>query len=286
MTTEAPAPTLSLQELRNATELLEREGVASGVLTAAALDARRPGSSPAYAGTGPGDWFAYALWLARQAGDPARDTAARPRDQVIHEALAETPVTVTLRNGLRVSVYAKSLDTLIFLEALDADLRTVHEDLLQLVEAEARGETSAAQTVFLAALLNRLSLRLYWWVLTTEGPGLPFREDEASPTPPEWTAALHAEDVDALMRAHLQVNRNDLEFLAATFPSEPRADGARLPLSGFLGAMAHEWGLPAREVLQRWTLRGLYAQASVAAESHRQAHAAAERERERRTGRA
>ena len=284
MTAEAPAPALSLQELRNAAELLEREGVASGALDPAALDAERPAATAAGDDAGAA-WFQYVCTLARRCGEgaaPAR--AARPLAQVLHEALAETPVRVRLGSGTDIHIYAKSLDTLLFLEALDADLRTVQDQLLEVLDAEARGELSAAQTEFLASLLNRLALRLFVWVLSTAGPGLPFSEGETEPQPPEWTKVLTAEDVGAIMRAHLQLNREDLAFLADAFPSERRPDGSRLPLSGFLGALAHEWGLPARQVMAQWTLRGLYAQAIVAAQSQRDAHAAAERDRARRAG--
>src|SRR5690606_21780700 len=136
-------------------------------------------------------------------GTAAEDASAstRPLDQVLHEALADTPVPVTLRCGEMVSVYAKSLDTLLWLEALDQDLVTARAQLAALVEAEATApdavpDPAVARARLLERLLNGLSLRLFAWVLCTEGPELPFAENEPDPEPPAWTRMLHVEDVE------------------------------------------------------------------------------------------
>lgn len=279
MTSSAAESVVSLQELRNATEQLERAALASGGVTEQALDTRRPGGSD-YPDHSAGAWLAYHGWLAMQVGRPAKPRAGRALPQILHEALAETPAPVTLRSGQRVHVYAKSLDTLMFLEALDADLQSVLDQLHELLAAESEAwddpinrmlhETRAR---FLGTLNQRLALRLFVWTLTTEGAGLPFSEHEVDPAPPDWTAQLHVEDIEALFRAHVQVNRDDLEFLVAAFPSDREASRTRLPLSGFLGAMAHEWGLSSREVMRQFTVRGLFAQAITAAQTHREARA-------------
>lgn len=282
MTAASVSGTLSLQELRNAAELLERECVAAGHTDPAALDARRPGSSPAYAAHGPSDWLAYYGWLHAQlaigeSGAAAR--AERPLAQVLHEALNDEPVAVALRSGESVYVHPKSLDTLLWLEGLDADLVQCTAELREVATAIGRGEPSVAQAAFVGALLQGLALRLFVWTLTHEGPGRPFTTEQRDPEPPAWTAALHAEDLEGIMRAHLRVNRDDLEFLAAAFPADQSPGSTRLPLSGFLGAMAHEWGLSAKVTMRQFTLRGLYAQAITAAQSQREALAAAPRAR-------
>jgi hypothetical protein len=273
VTTETAPDVLTLQDLRNTAELLERESVALGRLDAAQLDARRPGASATYPRTTPQDWMLYALWLSRACGAGDETIRRRPLTQVVHEALAETPAGVTLRSGLRVEIYAKSLDTLLFCEALDADLAAVHDQLCAAIVAAAGEDGHLAVARFLERLNTRLAFRLYCWILSAPGPGIPFSEHDADPAIPSWTATLHAEDVAALYRAHQQVNRDDLAFIAAQFPPEVSAAKSRLPLSGFLGAMAHEMNLAAREVMRNFTVRGLFAQAIVAAETHRAARA-------------
>ncbi len=275
--TTAAATVLTLQELRDAAAALERAAVAAGRITEGGLDAHRPGL-PEASELDPQAWLRYYGWLAVQLAEPAK-TARRPLPQVLHEALNDEPVPVALRSGVQVAVHPKSLDTLLWLEGLDADVEQCLDELRELVDAEAADAATPAQARFLAALLKGLALRLFVWTLTHPGVGRPFTEEERDPEPPDWTAALHAEDVEALFRAHLQVNHDDLEFLAQAFPSGRRPDATRLPLSGFLGAMAHEWGLSAKVVMRQWSLRGLYAQAITAAQTQREAMAAADRGR-------
>ena len=281
-----PPPGLSYHELRNAAELLARQTVASRCADEATVDAHRPGAA-GHEEDSAHTWLTYFGWLHAQMAPTRAGTAsgvaARPIGQVMHEALADTPVGVTLRQGLQVSVYPKSLDTLIWLEALDQDLAAVRTQLASALTDVVADEPSVdgAQLRLVERLLTGLALRLFVWTLTTEGPGLPFTETDADPSPPEWTRRLQAEDIEALYRAHLQVNREDLDFLAAAFPSEAPPGSSRLPLSGFVGAMAHEWGLPARQVMRQWSMRMLYASGLAASQSAREAHAAAAADRGR-----
>lgn len=277
MSTSSPRA-LTYQQLRSATELLARQRVAAGVVDEATVDAHRPGAA-GYEEDSVHTWLVFFGWLHEQGhAAPAPDTArVRPLSQVLHEALADTPVPVTLRSGEYVAVYAKSLDTLLWLEALDQDLVTARAQMQALVESAVADDAPAiAQTVFLERLLTGLSLRLFVWTLTTEGPGLPFKESERDPEPPAFTKALQVEDVEALYRAHLQVNREDLAFIASAFPSDARPGSTRLPLSGFMGAMAHEWGIASREVMRGFSVRSLFASAISAGQSAREARAAAD----------
>ncbi|MHB1297295.1 MAG: hypothetical protein ACYC0B_02100 [Gemmatimonadaceae bacterium] len=285
MVDESVTSDLSFQKLRTATELLARQVVSSGCATEEACAARAPGA-PGFEEESAEGWLRYFGWLHQQMGtaraEVATATAARPLSQVLHEALADTSVPITLRSGEQLSVHAKSLDTLIWLEALDAELELVRS---QMADALANAidhevpEPTLAQQRMLERLLTGLALRLFVWTLTTEGPGLPFSENERDPEPPAWTRTLHSEDVETLFRAHLQVNHDDLDFLASAFPSDAKPGSTRLPLSGFMGAMAHEWGLPARQVMRQWTLRSLYASAITAGQASREAHAAANTDR-------
>lgn len=275
---ETASPTLSLQELRNTAELLERQVLASGGLTEAQVAGRRPGGTATYADESPSAWLAYALWLAEHVRPAAVTGSGRGLTQVLHEALADEPVPVTLASGQIVRVFPKSLNTLLVLEGLDADLRQTLETM-RTVALDPEVE-SAAGVAFVGALLKATALRMYVWILTHEGPGLPFGEHETDVTPPEWTTELVGADLEAIVVAHMRVNRQDLEVLAHAFPTEERPTNGRLPLSGFLGAQAAEDGLAPKHLIYDRTLRSIFAASVVRAEMHRQAHAAAKVSRE------
>jgi hypothetical protein len=275
MTADGTPPALSLQELRNSAELLEREVVALHRATDAELDARRPQADVPAAALASA-WFAYAVWLAERKGGAAAK-ADRPIAQVLHESLADEPAVVTLRNGQSVRIHAKSLNTLLVLEGIDADLRQLLRQL-----AAVQGDTDPLDGVAGAELVQRLlvsaSLRHFVWVLDHPGPGLPFDMMGDDAPPPDWTAELHSDDLERIWLAHLQVNRRDIEFLAAAFPSDSAAERSRLPLSGFLGAQAAEDGVAPKVYLFDRSLRSIFASCIARAETHRQAMAAARRD--------
>lgn len=276
MTAEETPPVLTLQELRNAAELLEREAVALHRVTDSELDARRPQSDvPAAAQAAA--WFAYCCWLAERKGGAAAK-ADRPLAQVLHDSLADEPARITLRSGQEIAVHPKSLDTLLVLEGIDAGLRQLQGQLDAAGGLAALDLEGGAGAEFIRQLLTSKALRFFVWVLSEPGPGLPFDIAGDDVSPPDWTATLHAEDVERIWLAHLQVNRRDIEFLAAAFPSDQQGQRSRLPLSGFLGAQASEDGVAPKVYLFDRTLRSLFAACIARAESQRQAMAAAKAE--------
>lgn len=270
------SPGLTLQDLRNTTELLERQAVAGGQLTETALDDRRPGTGADYPEISVHSWFAYALWLAERLGAPRLDQADRPLARVLHDALADAPARFALTHGHRMEVHPKSLDTLDLLDALDAELQQVLQEMRATAAAVANDElspTDGAAVHLLGTLLKARSVRLYAWILSHPGPGVPFAADDADPRPPEWTADLTAADLEAIVRAHFQVNRADLDFLARAFPGDSAPGTSRLPLSGFVGSYANEMGVPTRELMCNVAVRSLFAGALVRAQSTREAMA-------------
>ncbi len=275
MTAEATPPVLTLQELRNSAELLEREVVALHRATDAELDARRPQADvpPAIVASA---WFAYACWLAERKGGAA-PKADRPLAQVLHDSLADEPVRLTLVHGYEMRVHAKSLNTLLVLEGIDAELRQIFAQLAAVQDPETMFD-GVAGAELVARLLESKSFRRWAWILDHEGPRLPFADDATEAEPPAWTQDLRAEDVERIWLAHMQVNRRDIEFLAAAFPSDRQGERSRLPLSGFLGAQAAEDGVPPKMYLFDRSLRSIFAGCIARAETHRQAMAEARRD--------
>jgi hypothetical protein len=183
-------------------------------------------------------------------------------------ALTNAPAPVTLADGVARAVYPKGYHALKWCDAIDRALQDVTARALDLAdEPEVRT---------LAPLTESLTVRLWAWTLTHPDPDVPF--DEGQPAePPAWTRALTPEDLVALLRAHMQVNRTRIQQIAALFPAEREAQ-SRLSLAGFLGTIAQELGHRPTDVLRRWSLGEAFAQAVVAAESAREARARAEDE--------
>ncbi len=267
-----PTPGLSVPQLRNATELLCREVVALRRATEQELDAQRPADE-----ADANAWLSFLIWVAEQKGTTPTK-AERALGRVMHEALADVPVQLTLSGGDHIAIHAKSLHALGELDVLDATLRRAGEDLAQLGVAVLAGELHFAdviETKVLATMLNMQAVQLYAWILATPGPGLPFDEQETDPQPPAWTRTLTGADLEAIVRAHLQVNREDIEFLAAAFPSDGDGVKTRLPLAGFVGSYANEIGEKPRELMCNVSLRSLFAGALAHAQALREAQAAA-----------
>lgn len=187
-------------------------------------------------------------------------------DAMLAAALARAPVPVTLAHGERVAVYPKSYHALRWLDTLDRSL----------VDAARAADEAEQLGAFIAfPLVESLAVRLWAWILTTEAPGLPFNE-AAPDEPPEWTLTLEAADLLQLAAAHTQVNATRLRLIAEAFPPERRDDGSsRLSLAGFLGSTAQEMGVPAFDVMRRFSLGELFAQAVLAGQAAREAHARA-----------
>jgi hypothetical protein len=120
-------------------------------------------------------------------------------------------------------------------------------------------------------LVESLAVRLWAWVLCTEGCGLPFTDTEQDPEPPEWCSRLSPRDLIAFAAAHVRVNHTRTAIIAQAFPPEPgESRQSRLSLAGFIGAYADEKGIQAQDLMRRWSLGSLFAARVVAAEQQRE----------------
>jgi hypothetical protein len=190
----------------------------------------------------------------------------------VAESLANTPHPVTLSVGVK-QVHPKSYHALRFLDTLDWSLRDVAQRAARLAAVDGGPESTALEALALKPLVESHAVRLWAWVLTAEGTGLPFPED-APGEPPSWTKHLVPEDLLALAQAHYQVHARRLQILSDAFPSDT-SNETRLPLAGFLGTQAAELGVRPMELLRSWSLGEAFASAITAAQAAREAHAAA-----------
>lgn len=201
------------------------------------------------------------------------DRAARTQ-RALGDALSNTPISVTCADGTIRSVHPKSWHALRYLDFLDAAARDVAELASRLDDMEVRAYQP---------LIESLAVQLWAWIVTCAEPGLPFEEGGEPIEPPAWTKTLMPEDLLALVKAHLTVNRERVQLVSALFPADPAVGESRLTLAGFLGTVAQELGHRPSDVLRGWTMGEVFAQAVTAAESAREQKEKAEREsRERR----
>jgi len=230
-----------------------------------------PGGSINHEPSSRGKWtYCYAN-LVRLMGRAEQRDADGLVDAMVAASLANAAQRVVLASGQAMSVLPKSYHALRWLDALDSSLLGVLE------KAQSAGEDAADVIRLTVPLLESLAVQLWAWVITTgmgdEPAALPFAEDDA-PTPPEWTRTLAPEDLLVLAQAHLAVNGRRLRVIAEAFPSDTTSQ-SRLSLSGFLGTMAQELGVRPAELMRRWSLGEVFAQAVTRAQAAREAQAAA-----------
>jgi hypothetical protein len=265
---------LSLEELRQGCQLLERALVETGEATTAELDGARPGSTDYPALTADG-WLRYYgfLWAKRGAATPlSSPTGEAALAETMMAALAETPEDVVLESGETLAIYPKSPHAFWWLESLDAQLREV----ARAVTAAAADETPDGDKILaIAPLMKSLALRLFVWILSHPGPELPFDDAGPAPEPPDQFKRLGYSDIFAIFQAHNRVNKTRAEILALAFPSDEKTS-ARLPFAGFIAAVAAENGIQARVMLRRWSLGAIWAQVTAAGEAAREGKRRAE----------
>jgi hypothetical protein len=189
--------------------------------------------------------------------------------------LAEEPVVVVCSDGKVRLVHPKSYHALAWLDSLDRQ----HLTHAAAAAAAAESENASAEELkvhALAPLVSSLAVRMWLWILTTPGAGLPFDEALETVDPPPWTKAIAPADVLAVFEAHVHVNHERLQVISRAFPSETGGGKSRLPLAGFVGALAHESGQDARLLMRSHSLGKLFAMSVAAAETAREARKRAE----------
>jgi hypothetical protein len=258
----------SKKDLRRRCENLRAVAERRKLATADELAAFWPGGEE-NTEPGAGAWiYCYASYvriMGRDEDGSAFQRAKQARlDQALADALACVPESVRCDDGETRTVHPKSYHALRWLDSLDRQLSVVLEQASREVETTADYAVQA-----LAPLAESLCVRLWAWVLTEKGPGLPFDEEQA-PEPPEWTKRLTAGDILHLAEAHVRVNHRRNAVIANAFPGEKGGE-SRLTLAGFLGTVADDLSVRPFDLLRRWSLGELFAQRVTAAQAAREA---------------
>lgn len=264
--------------------ILRQSLVARGV-PADRLDAGQPGTAEGRDPATLDAWIQYYVDLRVEwAGlETQRQHDAALVSSAVAESLANAPHAVHLSVGGR-KVYPKSYHALRWLDCLDWTLRDVAQRSAALA-AQAEQDPSVLEARALAPLVESRAVRLWAWVLTHEGTGLPFDDADAERAePPAWTRELTPEDLLRLAEGHVTVHAKRLKVLSEAFPADPSGE-TRLPLAGFLGTQAAELGVRPMELMRSWALGEAFASAITSAQAAREARAAAQAKAEARGAR-
>lgn len=235
---------ISIKELRAECQLLERVVSSERLATKEQFVEQRPGGRANPDKTARG-WLYFYRWLHRQhaklehrAGEtPARALA----DATVMDALRADPVAVTILGRPEpLHVYPKSLDALLQVHALDRQLAWLNTQLSRLYEA---ATPSALELV--PRLLEEISYtyHLLAWIVTTDGPKMPYRPDDPAPQPPDWITTLEPWDIVRIVEAHHK-HLFRLQALSALVDERRQGEqGGQCPSwSMFIGSMALELG--------------------------------------------
>lgn len=248
----------------------------TGLATPAELEEYWPGGRENRE-VAPGDWiYCYASYV-RMGGreeTPAERVRREDAEAAVLAALRDEPEPVELiaaapdgGPAFR-SVYPKSFDTLCHLTARDRELLKLAAAAHVLTERPLPELAECGRAVY-----DEISYqtRVLVWIVTSEGPGLPWPVEEPRPEPPAWTLALDAADILRIIRAHQRVNGTRISLIGELLArGQGRGKG---PTWTTLGAMgASELGVSSRALLRDWSLAGWLAQLLLTADAKAEAH--------------
>lgn len=271
--------TIPTAELRAECVTLERGVLRAGLASPDELAPWTPGGE-SNTSTDARGWLAYFARLHRfhargeQRGALALDPHDR-NDLAVMDALRNEPVAVRLIEPVTVSgpegetryetvyVYAKSLDALLAVHALD---RTLAKLLLTKLELEgAFGPTSELLTRVVETI--SYTYQLLVWIVTSAGPELPYASDTTDPVPPIWIQRLQAWDVVRICQA-MQEHQLRLAALSALVDVKAQSQGGTRPSwSMFIGSMAVEMQQSPNMLMKHRALLELLATAHLATAS-------------------
>lgn len=265
---------LPLSALQDRAEAVARDLVQRKLVTADEVADVRPGGSD-NPETGALGWLRcferlvrlHAAGMGARTGGPVTPDQQDEMDEALASALAEVPHPVVVAGAAR-AVYPKSYHALRFLDMLDGELRLIH------AAATAASEGANADELkvkVLAPMMESLAVRTWAWVLTSEGPELPFDEMADAVEPPEWTKTLSPDDLLALLRAHQEVHARRLAMIATMFPPEPGDAKGRMTIASFLGATIKDRPNAARRIMRQTSLGAVFAASVSSAAAQREA---------------
>lgn len=254
-----------LRDLQQRCRLIEQHVRARSLATAAELDAYRPGGENNKDKRGWGPWCFYYHNLGRFNGRDER-RQLNPEDSAADTAalmeMAEVPGQAMLTKDpswpekpVTVSVYPKSMYALFHLRAYEEALDQV---------AFWMNQASAIRTPKALAIMPRALEALHYeysvlcWILTTEGPDLPFTDPMTPPEPPADFRKWMVEDFIEVAKVNMYVNGGRMQKAKQLCRSTREEGVATRPVfSVLLASLGLEHNLGWRGFLRDRSLGGL-----------------------------
>lgn len=258
------------------------------------LAANRPGggSNP---DTGPEGWLSFYRFLHRtHAVASAGDSPGAP----VLQGHAENGVALdTLRGRAErldlvepigdlqfLTIHPKSFVALVACHELNLRLGYLAAHLDRARDA---GDVGGLELTTQAWERATRYLRRLAWIVTSEGPRLPFDAvTDPDPTPPAWVDDLSPLDLHRIVQVYQQVNAVRLVALEKLMAPDPEGGAAasRPSWSIFFPGAAAELGIRERELMEDHDLPGVVARQRLLASGKRQAQQDAEKRQARKRG--
>ena len=246
-------------------ESLEEHVLRKRLAAPAELDDYRPArgrASPVW------DWVWWHSQLVRFCGRmESRELESGEADAQVLAALNDDPQRVALAGGgelHELHVYPKSLPALQHLQLRDQLLSWLAARYEALGEEPVAGDGTSSLRERVADEITTQTLTIAW-IVTSEGPGLPFPADPADrPELPDAIRVLSPVDVLRIHQAFLEVNAVRLQALERLV-SAPRGDApsARPSWAVFVGALSMKLKADPKRLLADRSLASLLAQVKL-----------------------
>lgn len=253
---------LTADELRAECATLDRAVRSAGLATEEYLAKHRPGGedNPSEDVFG---WLRFYAVLHRchARGETSTSATHARNDATVLDALRNEPIMVVpIEDSDDIFVYPKSLDALLHVHALDIQLAWMlaQKEMLEI-------EASAASLNLIQNVMDVMAYtyQLLCWVVTTEGPEMPYAVEDDNPEIPSYIKALSPWDVVRICQAH-QEHLARLGVLSSLLDAKSQREGGKRPSwSMFIGSMSVELGESANTLMRHRSLAELLAVARI-----------------------
>jgi hypothetical protein len=202
--------------------------------------------------------------------ESARDAA----DATLTAALEERPAAVDLVRPLsdgqtHLTVHPKAFSVLVRLTEVG---RRIGELAAVRLARSRATDVDAPRHVQMADEGLDYFYRLYAWVVTHPGPGLPYGWADLEPTPPEWTRGLDARDFLSLIGAHIALDVLPFKALEIlTHPDGSHEGGPRPTWAQWFASLAPDGQADTLTLMRGAGFMRLLATHALAADRQRQA---------------
>lgn len=201
-------------------------------------------------------------WLASSKGEGNDEAEA---DALVMSALREVAMPVDGLDGI--AVYPKSLEGMLQIKVLDAQLDRLVAGLIGMIgdDATLKEVDSGVQLATTVAYV----MQLLAWAWTSEGHSLPFKATDAQPVVPEHIVALTPAQLLAITQAAHQFSASLAACQALIDPTPARDGGKRPSWAGFFEAVGAQTHIDPRELAVSHSLAKVLAMAYLASDRQR-----------------